>query len=57
MQMGNLESVMENQIVRAISLVTAHQECQNAVEVEGAHMKTEGSVTHALKTSTVKLVN
>ena len=54
--MGNLESVTKNQIVRAILILTTHQECQNAVEVEGAHMKTaRGSVTHALKTNNVKV--
>ena len=52
--MRNLESATKNLIVRAITS-TAHQECQNAVEMEGAHMKTEGSVTHALKTSAVKV--
>ena len=50
-----MENVMKNQIVRATLILTTHQECQNAVEVEGAHMKTKGSVTHALKTNNVKV--
>ena len=53
--MVNLESVTRNQIVRAI--LTAHRVYQNAVGVEGAHIKiqTQGHVTHALRTSSVKV--